>query len=386
MVSTERITSLISKNAFLRVTEVAHLCAGGETAILRSHSAAVERFFTLKSNGFEGREVGVMGLLQRTRERAGALLGAPAADIAFLSSASEGLGQLAAGLDWQPGDNVVVEDIEFPSGLYPWTRLAEQGVEVRVVRQSGGEASFDGLAAALDDRTRVLATSQVSYLTGRRYDLADLRALADRHGALLSIDATHAAGVVPVAAHYADLLVSSCYKFLLGVHGAAIFYCNPQRLGQFQPQSLGWHSVASHHTVAAPTDYTLGPTAARFEAGNPPFMALAVLENALATLETIGVEQIERHVLALGTVLRAALQERGLTLLTPEDPARRGPNICFSWPDSVGLTAALAEHGVLVWGGDGRVRISFHAYNDEDDVTRLLAALDACLDAENKRA
>ncbi len=386
MVSTERITSLISKDAFLRVAEVAHLCAGGETAILRSHSATIERFFALKSDGFNGREVGVMGLLQRTRERAGALLGVPATDIAFLNSASEGLGQLAAGLDWQPGDNVVVEDIEFPSGLYPWTRLAEQGVEVRVVRQTGGAATLDRLAAALDPRTRVLAVSQVSYLTGRRYDLAELRALADRHGALLSVDATHAAGVVPVAAHHADLLVSSCYKFLLGVHGAAIFYCNPQRLGNLQPQSLGWHSVASHHTVAAPTNYTLSPTAARFEAGNPPFMALAVLENALATLETIGVEQIERHVLALGGLLRSALHERGLTLLTPENPARRGPNICFSWPDSVGLTAALAEHGVLVWGGDGRVRVSFHAYNDEEDVARLLTALDACLPAENKRA
>ena len=127
-----------------------------------------------------------------------------------------------------------------------------------------------------------------------------------------------------------------------------------------------------------------GPPA-RFEAGNPPFMALAVLENALATLETIGVEQIERHVLALGTLLRAALQARGLTLLTPEDPSQRGANICFSWPDSVGLTAALAEHDVLVWGGDGRVRVSFHAYNDEDDVARLLAALDACIESETKR-
>ncbi len=386
MVSTERITSVISKDNFLRVAEVAHLCAGGETAILRSHSAVVERFFTLKSNGFDGREVGVMGLLQRTRERTGALLGVPAADIAFLNSASDGLGQLAAGLDWHPGDNVVVEDLEFPSGLYPWTRLAEQGVGVRIVRQPPGEATLDRLAAALDDRTRVLAVSHVSYLTGRRYDLAALRALADQYGALLSIDATHAAGVVPVAAHHADLLVSSCYKFLLGVHGAAIFYCNPQRLGNLQPQSLGWHSVASHHTVAAPTDFTLSPTATRFEAGNPPFMALAVLENALATLETIGVERIERHVLALGTLLRAALQARGLRLLTPEDPGQRGPNICFSWPDSVGLTAALAEHGVLVWGGDGRVRVSFHAYNDEEDVARLLTALDACLDAANKRA
>lgn len=381
MATEQRIAALLDKGRFLRAGEVAHLCAGGETPILRSHAAAVERFFALKSDGFAGRETGLMGLLARVRGRAGAILGVPADDIAFLNSSSEGLAQLAAGLDWRAGDNVVIEDIEFPSGLYPWTTLAARGVEVRVVRQSDGAATLDRLAAALDDRTRVLATSQVSYLTGRRYDLAALRALADRYGALLSIDATHAAGVVPVAARHADILVSSCYKFLLGVHGAAIFYRNPARLGDLAPRGPGWHSVASAHSVATPTTFALRPTAARFETGNPPFMALAVLDNALATLETIGIERIERHVLALGSRLWPALRERGLTLLTPQDPAERGPNICFAWPDAVGLAEALAARGVLVWGGDGRVRVSFHAYNDDDDLDRLLDALDACLPA-----
>lgn len=378
----QRIASLIDKGAFLRAAEVAHLCAGGETPILRSHTTAVEQFFALKSGGFDGRETGLMSLLARVRGRAGNLLGVATDDIAFLNSSSEGLAQLAAELDWRAGDNVVVEDIEFPSGLYPWTTLAARGVEVRVVRQSDGAGSLDRLAAALDARTRVLATSQVSYLTGRRYDLAALRALADRHGALLSIDATHAAGVVPVEARHADILVSSCYKFLLGVHGAAIFYRNPARLGDLAPRGPGWHSVASAHTVAAPTTFTLRPTADRFEAGNPPFMALAVLDNALATLERIGIARIERHVLALGSRLWPALRERGLTLLTPEDPARRGPNICFAWPDAVGLAEVLADRGVLVWGGDGRVRVSFHAYNDDADLDRLLVALDAHLAAQ----
>lgn len=239
--------------------------------------------------------------------------------------------------------------------------------------------------AAMDDRTRVLATSQVSYLTGRRYDLADLRTLADRHGALLSIDATHAAGVVPVPARHADILVSSCYKFLLGVHGAAIFYRNPARLADLAPRGPGWHSVSSAHTVADPTTFTLRPNAARFEAGNPPFMALAVLDNALATLDTIGIAQIEQHILALGSRLWPALHQRGLTLLTPQHPSQRGANICFAYPDAIGLAEALAERGVLVWGGDGRVRVSFHAYNDDSDLDRLLGALDECLPPQSER-
>jgi selenocysteine lyase/cysteine desulfurase len=372
-----RIQALVDKADFLPLPEVAHLCAGGETPILRSHSEAVARFFDLKSRGMTGREQGLMGILAAGRQRAGKLLGVPADDIAFLSSASEGINQLGNWLDWQPGDNVVVEDIEFPSGIYPWVRLRERGVEVRVVRQSGDTPTLARIAAAMDDRTRILATSQVSYLTGRRYDLADLAALARRHGSLLSVDATHAAGVVPVAAQHADILVSSCYKFLLAVHGAAIFYRNPARLAGLEPLSVGWHSIGSRHTVAAPTDFTLNSAAARFEAGNPPFMAVAVLENALRYLDAIGIERIEQHVLALGDILWHSLRDRGFELLTPEDAASRGPNVCFAWDDTAGLVGALAERNVLIWGSDGRIRISLHAYNDQDDIDRLLEGLDA---------
>ncbi|HET8626549.1 MAG TPA: aminotransferase class V-fold PLP-dependent enzyme [Thermomicrobiales bacterium] len=376
MTTTSRIEALVPKADFWGAAEVAHLCAGGETAALHSHAAAVERFFAQKSGGMAGREDGLMGLLARCRRQVGALLGVDPADIAFLSSASEGLNQLAAGLDWRPGDNVVIEDIEYPSDIYPWARLAQVGVEVRVARQWGGEPAPERLAALMDERTRVLAVSQVSYLTGRRYDLADLAALCAPTETLLSVDATHAAGVVPVAARHADILVSSCYKFLLGVHGAAIFYRNPRRLADLAPQAIGWHSITGERSIAAPTEYALRSDAARFEAGNPPFLALAVLSNALDYLDAIGIERIERHVLALGGLLRDELAHRGYDLLTPAAPARRGPNICFACADPDALVAGLARRGVLVWGGDGRIRVSFHAYNDAADVERLLAALD----------
>jgi selenocysteine lyase/cysteine desulfurase len=330
-----------------------------------------------------GRSDELMGLLDRCRNRAGDLLGVPPADVAFLGSATEGINQLANGLDWQPVDNVVVEDIEFPSDIYPWTRLEARGVEVRVAPQWGGDAALDRLADVVDHRTRVLAVSQVSYLTGRRYDLAELAEIARDRGALLSVDATHAAGVLPVAAQYADLLVSSCYKFLLGVHGAAICYVNPERLGGLQPQQVGWNSAIVESGPANPTQFELAADATRFEAANPPFMALAVLDNALAYLAGIGSERISQHVLALGDLLWDALDARGFSLLTPRDRAHRGPNICFAWPDPGQLVAQLAARGILVWGDAGRVRVSFHAYNDEQDVLRLLAALDEVTSAND---
>ncbi len=372
------MASVLPKSDFIGVEDVAHLCAGGETPFLKRNADALLRFSLDKSRGMPGR-ANHFRIYAETKELLARLMHVEPGDIAFLGSASEGVNLAALALDWRLGDNVVVEDIEYPSDIFPWTRLVQHGVEVRVARQWGEEPELERIAAAMDGRTRVLSVSQVSYLTGRRYRLEDLAALCERVGALLSVDATHATGVLPVAARHADVLVSSCYKFLLGVHGAAIFYRNPQRLADLPPLSIGWHSVTGARTVAEPLAYRLRPDAARFEAGNPPFLALAVLDNALAYLEPVGVERIERHVLALGGLLWRALRERGLDLLTPEAEEARGPNVCFAWPDPAELERALAERGVLVWAGDGRIRVSFHAYNDQADVERLLAALDECI-------
>ena len=156
---------------------------------------------------------------------------------------------------------------------------------------------MDDLAAAVDSRTRLLATSQVSYLTGRRHDLAQLRDIADRAGALLLVDATHGAGVVPVEAELADVVVSSCYKWLLGTQGIALFYRDPQRLGALEPPIVGWHSRAgpsephrpSHHpcggggpldalSLEQPDVWTAPDHAGRFEAANVSYLSAYLLE------------------------------------------------------------------------------------------------------------
>ena len=113
----------------------------------------------------------------------------------------------ASGIDWRPGDNVVVA----------WRRSG--AVELRAVGRSA-VPRLEEIADAVDRRTRVIAASHVSYLTGVRLDLAALRALADRVGARLVVDASHALGVVPVDGSLCDVLVSCAYKWMLGVQAS----------------------------------------------------------------------------------------------------------------------------------------------------------------------
>jgi selenocysteine lyase/cysteine desulfurase len=367
------MTPPIPRSLFIGIDHVAHLASGGEAPVLRSHVDAATRFLLDKGDGVPGRER-FFPVVASARERIGALLGGGPHEVSFLAHATEGLFVASEAIDWRPGDNVVVEQSEYPSVLQAWQRLRHRGVEVRAVGVEPVVPHAE-LAAAVDGRTRAVAASHVSYLTGARHDLAALRRVADRVGARLVIDASHALGVVPVDGTLCDVVVSCCYKWLFGVHGAGVFYANARRWPDLAPPWVGWHSTERDEDWRRRTDYRLRAGAERFEAGNPPFLPLYILENARRTLDAIDRPAIEAHVLALGGELRQGLVKLGLPVLTPEAPESRAGNIVFATDRSRELEARLRTAGVLTWSGDGRLRLSVHGYNDEVDVARALDAL-----------
>jgi cysteine desulfurase / selenocysteine lyase len=367
--------ALIDKSEFVGLDGVAHLCTGGEAPWLRSHDAACARFGALKSAGMAGREQ-MFVTAERVRGRAARLLGVTAAEVAFLAHASEGLNQAVRSVDWRAGDNVVFADLEYPSLIYPAALLRERGVEPRVVRTRDHYLALDDLAAQVDRRTRLVLVSQVSYLTGQRLDLARCANIARGAGAWLAVDATHAAGVVPVPGAICDFVVSSCYKWLLATHGVGLFAYSARRVGTLAPHTVGWHSVGHRGGTSDPLAMPWRADASRLEAGNPSLLGLAVLDNALQRLEALVPADVERHARDLGRPLIEGLRRRGFPVITPEPAAERAGNICFLADDAAGLAARLAERGVLVWGGEGRIRVSPHVHCDATDIDRFFDALD----------
>ena len=372
---------LLPKSDFVGLEHVAHLCTGGEAPWLRSHDDACRRFGQLKSAGMAGRDA-IFDVYARAKQRAAALLGIPPDRVAFLAHASEGLNQAIAAVDWRRGDNAVVADLEFPSLVLPLGRLRDAGVAVRLMRARQHYLAIDDLAAAVDRRTRLVLVSHVSYLTGQRLDLArcaEITRTRSAGGAWLAVDATHSLGVAPVEAEVCDFLVAACYKWLLATHGAGIFVYHPGRVGDITPNVVGWHSVAHRGGAADPLTVDLRPDAARFEAGNPSLLSLFVLDNALGVLSALDSAAVLNHALSLGDALVDGLLARGRRLITPPDPAERAGNVCFLADDAGALAAALAARNVLVWGSEGRIRVSAHLYDEEADVTRFFAALDDAL-------
>lgn len=359
--------------ADFRIPEgVTHVCAGGETPFLRRHDAALLRYAEDKSAGPPGRDHQEATVL-RARERVAAAWGVEPDDIGFCAHVAEGMSMVVESLDWQPGDNAVVDPDEYPSVVAPLALQRHPKVELRFARASDPEA----VAAAVDARTRLIGVSYVSYLTGERYDLAALRQVADRVGALLAVDYTQAAGYLPIRPQIADFAFAACYKWLLGMTGTAIAYWNRARQPRWMPGTAGWHSLDS---MARP-DYAGGlalvPDAMRFARGNPAHGSLYVLDSALDYLGRFQAEAVQRHVQALTVALLERLREAGIASTTPADPARHGASVCIASPQAGALTRALYDRGIYAWNGRGRIRFSFHGFNSLADVERIMQVLRA---------
>ncbi len=371
------IRPLIPKSDFIGIDNIAHLAVGGEAPMLCSHMDVMAQFMKDKSAGASSRDLQAH-TMESARQKCADLLKVSCEEITLLSSATEGINNIAYGLEWNPGDNVVVADVEFPSDILPWTKLSKRGVEIRVVRHKNWIVEEQDVLDQIDDNTRVVAISQVSMFTGQQIDVAMLSKGIRQTNALFLLDITHAAGVVPVDATYADIAVSSCYKWLLGTHGTAIFYWNKARLPDLEPPFLGWRSVKHSGGWKDPLNFSLRDTADRFLPANPSYASIYILNNALKVLAEISEHRIHQHTLALSSLVRAGIEEMGFELMTPVEDHRRGGNTCFIHPDIPSLEQYLGEKNVQIWGSYGRlgrVRVSTHVYNDSQDVDRFISAM-----------
>jgi selenocysteine lyase/cysteine desulfurase len=317
--------------------------------------------------------------VERVRGRAALLLGARADEIAFVKNTTEGLGLVAAGLDWRPGDQVVTCDLEYPSNVYPWWNLRERGVETVLLRGRAGALPIERVEEALrSPDARLLALSSVEYGSGGRNDLVALGALCRERGVLFCVDAIQSLGCLPldVEACGIDFLAADGHKWLLSLEGCGIFFCARRVLERLRPRVVGWRSVAQNR------DYDryhleLQPGAGRFEEGTPNTAGIFGLGAAIDLLLEIGLAAIEKRVLALTDRLVAGLLERGARVLSPREPGRASGIVSFELPrEPVERTVArLRRAGVFVVARRGGVRASPHCYNDEADLERLLAAL-----------
>jgi cysteine desulfurase / selenocysteine lyase len=312
------------------------------------------------------------------RKLSAGMMGADLEEIAFVANTTAGINFVAEGFPWQPGDNIVTREDEFPANQYPWLHLADRGVETRRLPVEGGRLGLDQLAAAIDHRTRIVSLSWVAYSNGWRHELAEIVKLVHDRGALVFLDAIQGLGVFPLDVKKTpiDFLAADGHKWLLGPEGAGVFYLRREHLKLLRPVGVGWNSVKNEHDFHK-INYDLKETAERYEGGSQNVAGLLALRASLGLLAQYPAESIARRVLEITDYACRRLTELGAVVLSDRQAEHKSGIVSFELPgrDPVAIRRRCFEQKVILSCRAGRLRISPHAYNDESDIERLVAAI-----------
>ena len=326
------------------------------------------------------------------RKNAAALMHCPEDTVCLIPNTSTGINFVAEGWDWKPGDNVVVPEGEFPSNLFPWKNQEAKGVEVRIVPRrklpsgEAGEVRIADLVDAMDESTKIVAASWVGYATGYRLDVDELVRAAHLRGVLVFLDAIQGLGVYPLDLERTpvDFLAADGHKWLLGPEGAGVAMIRTEHLPKLRLRNIGWGSVRNSHNYSAPT-MDLKREAARYESGSANMVGLAALSASMEIFLLVqkhhGLAAIEERVVSLTEELNKMLKSVGVTTSMADHRSNRSGILNFSLPSVEPATVrnrGLERKVVLSCRGSG-VRVSVHAYNNLEDLNRLVDVVNSCI-------
>jgi selenocysteine lyase/cysteine desulfurase len=320
------------------------------------------------------------------REKISRVIGARSDEIAVTTGASVGLGSVAAGLDWKPGDEVLLGRGEFPAHFSAWLQYEKAGkLRVRVVEPRGRFITADDYVAQIGPHTRVVSASLVRFDNGARLDAPRVGEACRKVGAAFLLDVTQCAGSMQldIRGLGADMAVCSGYKWLLGPYGAGFFWVSSEwteRLPLGSVYFMALEGARDFH--ALPLD-NLRPAhgARRWDSPETAnFTNLAAFDASLDLVLRVGVGAVERHIDSLVGELIERLPSTRCQLASPDERSKRGPYVCVSARDPQETTELYQKLGtarIHVSLRENALRVSPHIYNTSEDISRLIGVLSA---------
>jgi cysteine desulfurase/selenocysteine lyase len=313
------------------------------------------------------------------RRSAAQLIGADEAEVCLTRNTSHGLNIVAAGLPWQPGDNLITAETEFPANVYPWKNLERKGVKVRFAPARDNRILVDDVAALIDDHTRLVTVSFVEFATGFRNDLAALADLCHAHDVLLCVDGIQGVGALPLDVGQVplDFLAVGGPKWLMGPIGTGFLFIRRKHILGLDPAMAGWLGTTDVHEYFR-YDLPWRDDARRFEEGSLNAIGAAGLDAAIKLLLAVGLDTIEQRIMTLTDQLIQGLRQCSYQVITPVQrwPERSGiVSFQHRHHDPAQLEQRLSEANVVISRRGSLIRVSPHFYNNEDDIDRLLSAL-----------
>ncbi|MBW8771467.1 MAG: aminotransferase class V-fold PLP-dependent enzyme [Gemmatimonadetes bacterium] len=317
------------------------------------------------------------------------LIGAGAGEVAMVPNVSVGQAQVLSALDYGNGrDTIVMTALDFPSVRYVYDELAARlGARIVVVPSDDGiSVSEERLIEAIDERTRLVAISHVLFRSAYVMDVARIAAHAHAMGALLSLDAYHSVGVLPVDVYAlgADFLTGGVLKWLCGGPGGCFLWVRPDVGASIAPALTGWQ--AHRHPFAFEPEMDYADAAWRWLGGTPVIPALFAATEGPRILRAVGIDAVRAKSVRQTSRLIELADARGYTVTAPRDPARRGGTVAFDVPHAREVALALLASDVIVDYRPGAgIRVAPHFYTSDDELEAAVALIDDILARERWR-
>jgi cysteine desulfurase/selenocysteine lyase len=372
----------LRRHEFPVVADKVFLAHGGDCPLPRRVADAVRKYAQDASTGDQEKFV-YPKILSDGRKLAGQILNCQPEEIAFVGPTSLALSFVASGLRFRRGDNILIYFDDYPSNVYPWMALAEQGVEVRLINLRGlGSIRPRDVSGQIDENTRLVALASCHFISGYRLELPAVAGFLRERDIRFCVDAIQTVGAFPTDASQLDFLAADAHKWLLGPCGAGLMYVRESLQTQLNPPIYGWHNVRAPEFVAQ-EQIVFRSGAARYEAGTHNLLGLVGLVAAMELIIEVGVENIARELLRKRAWLVPALQSRGYTVLNADAPPENCSGItAFYQPgkDLSVLHQRLLDASFITSlrtdrKGQKYIRLSPHFYNTDDELQRLIALL-----------
>ena len=331
-------------------------------------------------------------VLRTTREKTAKLLETAPENVAFVSNTAEGTNLIANGYPFEPGDQVIGYEGEFPSDYFPWVLQGRRGVEYVLLSDKAPRDadladtgilnrftgwSMEELEEKTTERTRVIALSHVQFVSGYAADLERLGDFCRERGIDLVVDAAQSLGVLPVQPERYGIaaITGAAWKWMLASRGLGLFYTTPAFREKLSDTMAG-DAMMTHRLDYLNRTWEPFPSARRYEYSTLPWEHLVGLETVLdEVFLRYGMQAIAREVFRLQDVMLDALDPTLFAPLRFPDRHRSGILAMRPRSDPGVIVKTLRAQGVVATTQGGYVRLAPHFYLTDDDVVKAAEAL-----------
>jgi selenocysteine lyase/cysteine desulfurase len=336
--------------------------------------AALDQYFRDKQLGMDGRERH-FAEWEAAKSLVASLYGLKPNEVGICSCSSEAYNLAALALRLRDGDEVVINDLDFPAGATPWL-LPTCPATVKVWRSRDGALRVEDLVPLLGPKTRLVTVSLVSFFNGFKIPLATVVDAVRKHSpSLLAVDVTQALGRIPLDVSGVDLIVSSTHKWILASHGGGLVGVPAARAAEWTVPAGGWFNLDDAFGANRFDRAINRPGAAGFTVGMPNYPAVYAIRAALDFIKSVGVTAIDSAARPLVRACLEGLSQLPVQLLTPRDETTVAGIMAFRHPAADKIAQRLRSKNIHLMHHAGRLRVAIHGYNTMADVTTFLREL-----------